>query len=131
MKIAVSIDKSGLEKRIVAMDFEKNCALLLRDAAIFMAEKIRANLISGRPYVGVRTGNLRANTIAKVQSNTKAVVWSQMPYTQFVLAWSKSKYGDAYNEAAVRLYGNLVQNLIGKEIGRICALHHYSYQSPF
>jgi len=101
---------------------------IILDASEYLARKIREDIISGQ-YVGVRTGNLREGTKSEL-FDYRAVVFSEMDYTKYVLGWSQNKYGKSYLDMAISLFaGNMIKT-IQDEAKKIYG-RKYVYKNPF
>lgn len=127
MKLRLNIDTTNLEKRL-RKNQNQYMRLILRDAIEYLCEKIKSEVISGQ-YVGVRTGNLRANT--HVESTNEYIrIKSDMFYTEHVVEWSKKRYGRSYVEIVLDLYGASVKDTIAKEAKKFYR-KDYVYSNPF
>ncbi len=127
MKFTLKLDTTNLEKRL-RKNQNEYMILLLRDAIDYLCDKIKSEVLSGQ-YVGVRTGNLRANTHV-VKENEYIRIKSDMFYTTHVIQWSKKRYGRSYVEVVLDLYGASVKDTIAKEAKKFYR-RNYVYKNPF
>lgn len=124
-KFKLNIEQFEARIRVNQNAFVKQ---MITDASEYLARKIREDIISGQ-YVGVRTGRLREGTKAETQ-DYKAVVFSEMDYTKYVLAWSEGKYGKSYLDMAISLYGGNIVKTVQEEAKKIYG-KKYVYKNPF
>lgn len=123
----VKIDTSGAEKKLSKV-INNDMQSLIYDAAIYLTEKIRQDIISGQ-YVGVITGQLRGGTLVE-QGAQEVRVISEMEYTKYVLAYTKNKYGNDYVDIANNIYGGNMIAIVIQEAKKMYN-DNYRYENPF
>lgn len=159
----VTVNRTGLDKKVQLMQerFSKILSFLVRDAATFLQEKLKDEILNGEPgenypksypstisqgesgYVGYISGNLRNAIEIDVSEIAKHEAFVYLDesianvgdYGRWIADWASRKYGQDYFEITLTLYGQFVNT---KFIETINAFFRQvnrgvspTYQNPF
>ena len=159
----ITVNRTGLDRKIQLMQerFEKLLTFLVRDAASFLTEKLKSEILNGETgtnypksypssisqgesgFVGVVSGQLR-NAIdidPQIIVKPEALVFLNESlgavgtYGRDIADWTKRKYGQDYFEITMSLYGTFVNEMfidaIKEFFRQVNAGQNPIYKNPF
>jgi hypothetical protein len=155
----MGVNSSGADKKfqIAQSEFARVMPLFIRDAAQWVALKLKDEIINGEGgtdypksypgsispgsegFVGIISSNLR-NSILPQRKDPYTWVIRQVaeavaPYHDHVVQWSKDKYGKDFYEITLILYGPKVIRELGKVLIKyeraIEQKRRFTYSNPF
>lgn len=132
----VTINRSGLDRKVQLMQerFSKLLSFLVRDAATFLQEKLKSEILNGETgenypksypsgitqgeigYVGVVSGQLRNAIdidVSEIAKHEAFVFLNESlgavgDYGRWIADWAARKYGQDYFQITLTLYGQFV-----------------------
>lgn len=156
------VNMNGFNKKMKRLqsEFAEIVALAPRDAAAFIAAKLRDDILNGPPgmeypktgyptnigpgqkgFVGVASGFLKSSVTIKQKDKYFYSVFadpSAAPieaYYKEIAEWSERKYGMNYIQITVAIYGDMVVKKMVEEVRKMIAQQNqgkaYKYKNPF
>ena len=155
----MSVDFTGFNKKINALRRMANSALpsFIEDAGVFLLVKLVDEIINGTPgeaypknypsgvssgaagFVGVVSGNLRRSIQLEPDGplavEIKQTLKDLAPYHDFVINFSKERYGKNFYEITVEIYGPVVAQKLVQVASRLSSQidsrGEFVYRNPF